>query len=84
MKKFLAALTVLVTLVVAGTALAGARVWITCSGCNGSGHCTSCGGLGHVVMGGPNGQSMQQPCPTCGSTGRCSACGGNGGSYYQP
>ncbi len=81
MKKFFAALLVLVTLVIAVPGLVNASNWTkeqeptTCWICGGSGSCSSCGGKGYVEE---YGSDEEAKCEDCNGTGNCSNCGGNG------
>ena len=62
-----------------GSGGSGSNV-ITCSGCDGSGHCTACGGTGlmkgeYIYTG--DGEFITD-CPVCNGTGRCGVCHGKG------
>ena len=80
MKKVLAALLILVTLVVAGTALAASRKWTICGTCGGSGACNACGGSGQVPVG--DDVMLTVYCKVCNGSGLCFVGGGQGGRYY--
>lgn len=89
MKKFLAALTVLVVFaVVAIPNFVDARFfffnWKSCEECDGSGLCPNCHGIGRIVeeyydeRAGGRAEHGKGPCYVCDATGKCQTCGGSG------